>query len=92
MQSEAAARLAEEQSRAALMQLVHQKYALDQHAIVSTTNVQGHITYVNDKFCQMFGYDRAALIGQDHALLSSGLHPQGFFQAMYCLLYTSRCV
>ncbi|MFZ2328175.1 MAG: hypothetical protein WAW73_14760, partial [Rhodoferax sp.] len=38
---------------AALTDLAYQKFALDQHAIVSTTNLAGEIIYANDKFCEI---------------------------------------
>jgi PAS domain S-box-containing protein len=64
-------------------ELFYQRYAMDQHAIVSTADLQGRITCVNENFCRISGYTRDELMGQDHALLRSGLHPKGFFQAMY---------
>ncbi|MFZ2853679.1 MAG: PAS domain S-box protein [Rhodocyclaceae bacterium] len=81
--SELAARLAMDNARSALEQLKLQKYALDQHAIVATTDAQGKITYANDKFCQISGYSRKELLGQDYALLNSGRHSRAFFNAMY---------
>ena len=81
--SEFAARLALDQTLKALDELEMQKHALDEHAIVATTDVQGRITYANDKFCAISGYSRGELMGQNHLMLSSGIHPPGFFKAMY---------
>jgi len=67
----------------ALRELENQQFALDQHAIVSITNINGTIIYVNDKLCNITGYSRAELIGKDHRILNSGMHDNEFFKNMW---------
>ena len=70
-------------AKQALEELKEQKYALDEHAIVSITDITGKITLINDKFCEISGYKREELMGADHRLLNSGYHPPAFFKNMY---------
>ena len=59
------------------------RYALDSAAIVAMTDVRGDITFVNSKFCEISGYSREELIGNNHRMLRSEAHDRGFFRAMY---------
>ena len=75
------ATLAEKQH--ALNALYAYQSALDEHAIVGITDARGTITFVNDKFCEISGYDEHELIGQNHRILNSGHHEQAFFEHMW---------
>lgn len=57
--------------------------ALDQHAIVSTADRAGRITYANDLFCQISGYERHEVLGQSHRALTIGQQEPGFMRAVW---------
>lgn len=61
----------------------YQHITMDQHDIVSHTDVSGRITKVNEKFCEVSGYSREELIGQNHRILKSGFHPGSFYKELW---------
>ncbi len=74
---------AEEGLSQTLKELADLKFALDESAIVAITDQQGTITYVNDKFCEISGYSREELVGQDHRLVNSGHHPPEYIKGLW---------
>ena len=62
------------------------KYALDQSSIVSITDSNGIITYVNENFCKRACYTEDELIGQNIRLLNSGYHPAEYFAELWALI------
>ena len=66
-------------SEAALQRVESLQYALDQHAHVVVTDLDGRIVYVNDRQCTTSGYRREDLLGRSFLLEVEGVNPEGLF-------------
>ncbi|MBT7568406.1 MAG: PAS domain S-box protein [Rhodospirillaceae bacterium] len=64
-------------------ELDFQKSAIDKHAIVSIADADGDIIYANDKFCEISGYTRQELLGQNHRILKSNEHSPAFYSDIW---------
>ncbi|OYU46134.1 MAG: hybrid sensor histidine kinase/response regulator [Burkholderiales bacterium PBB4] len=53
------------------------------HSIVSETDVAGRILHANHAFEVISGYTRDELIGQNHRIVNSGVHPPEFWKNMW---------
>ncbi|MCA9190845.1 MAG: PAS domain S-box protein [Planctomycetales bacterium] len=64
-------------------ELTHLRMTLDRHMLVSVTDKSGRIVEVNKGFCLISGYDENELIGQNHRIINSGVHPKEFWIGMW---------
>ncbi|RUM55504.1 MAG: aerotaxis receptor Aer [Marinomonas sp.] len=60
------------------------------YTLVSSTDVKGRITFVNDDFCKVAGYEREELIGQPHNLIRHPDVPSAVFADMWENLKAGR--
>ncbi len=64
-------------------EIEQQLEGLNDVALVSITDVEGNITYVNERFEKVSKYTKAELIGRNHRILKSGKQPDGLFTGMW---------
>ena len=63
--------------------LEHYKKVTDNSSIISKTDRDGYITYVNDEFCRVSGYNRNEIIGKKHNIIRSSTEPKKIFEKLW---------
>ncbi|CAH1190667.1 PAS domain S-box-containing protein/diguanylate cyclase (GGDEF) domain-containing protein [Candidatus Nitrotoga sp. BS] len=74
---------AKEDAERSSAELISYIQAIDQHALVSVADPVGRIIQANEKFCEVSGYSPEELLGHDHRIINSGMHPSAFFIDMW---------
>jgi len=72
------------------LDLQFQQSALNEHNIVSVSDIHGNITAANKKFCEISQYTLEELLGQNHRLLKSGRHPDSFYDALWATISSGK--
>ncbi len=57
--------------------------AVEDAFVVSKTDLQGTITYVNDLFCTLTGFTREELLGQPHSIVRDPSVPKEVYKDMW---------
>jgi PAS domain S-box-containing protein len=58
--------------------------------IVSKTDPKGRLTYANQTFCSMAGYEEMELLGQPHSLIRHPDMPRAVFKLLWDALFEGR--
>jgi len=71
--------------------ITQREYAFpDQQRLISTTDLKGKISYCNDIFAEVSGFDRSELIGAPHNLIRHPDVPSAVFAHMWNTLKSGR--
>ncbi len=71
---------------------ISQEYqkAIDESNILSRADIDGNITYVNEKFCEISGYSREELIGRNHSIVKSPKTSKKVYKKMWATITAKK--
>ncbi len=72
------------------IELSGQINAINQSALVSETDFNGLITYVNDEALTIWGYNHEEVIGKKHSILKSNKHSEEFYRELNQTIYAGK--
>jgi PAS domain S-box-containing protein len=71
-------------------QFIDLQHAVDQHNIVSITNIKGDIIYANEKMEEITQYSQEELIGENHRIVRSQRYSNAFWKDMWRTIASGR--
>ena len=66
------------------------KIAMDKSSIVSKSDLEGKITYVNDNLCKISGYTKEELIGKPHSIIRHPDNPKSIFEDLWSTIKSKK--
>lgn len=63
---------------------------LQRECAFAATDVGGTIVLANDAFCRISGFERGELLGQNHRILKSGVHPSDFYSELWSTITAGK--
>lgn len=66
-----------------LKELTDFRNAIESFAILLITDKDGSITYVNDAFCEYYGYTKEEVVGKSPNILNADYHDEAFFKDLW---------
>ncbi len=80
-----------EESQKDYMNMLQQyQLILDKSVVVSKTNKEGIITYVNDNFCKVSGYTKDEVIGKSHNIVKHPETPKSQFKKLWTTISAGK--
>ena len=64
--------------------------ALDQSSIISKTDPDGIITYVNNEFCKISGFKKEELLGKTHAIIKHPNTSNSFYKELWATIISKN--
>lgn len=69
---------------------IDREFTFEGSSIISQTDLEGVITFVNRKFCEVSGYSASELMGQSHNIVRHPNMPSDVFQKMWDTISTGH--
>jgi aerotaxis receptor len=69
---------------------IDEEYTFEKGLIVSSTDLNGIITYANRKFCEISGYSKDELIGVNHNIVRHPDMPKAAFKEIWDTITDSK--
>ena len=63
---------------------------INNHSMVAVTDIEDNIIFANKKFCDISQYSEQELIGKNHRILKSGLHPKEFYKDLWSTITSGK--